>query len=104
MTNRSILYAEPSLAGVNYNGGDRINKKTQQLLRKLADEVLGGDDIIKEALASTKSSKGGKSQKSPGKDKGRKDNDTSPKTTPKKRKVRMEETDHEKPEMESEGE
>ena len=72
MANRATLYADPALADVNNNGGDRINKKTQQILRKLTDGMPGAEHAIKDAATAGKAKgRGGKKEGtvSPGKKK-----------------------------------
>lgn len=46
MASRPALYALPELKPVSNNRGDRINKKLQQLLRKLEDAVPGAAGMV----------------------------------------------------------
>lgn len=62
LTNRSNLYAFPDLAHVSGNGGDRINKKLQQMLRMLERSVDKGHGMTAAAVAALKGT-GGDSQR-----------------------------------------
>ncbi|GFZ43878.1 hypothetical protein JCM24511_01598 [Saitozyma sp. JCM 24511] len=46
LASRPALYALPELKPVSNNRGDRINKKLQQLLRKLEDAVPGAAGMV----------------------------------------------------------
>ncbi|KAL1411521.1 hypothetical protein Q8F55_002482 [Vanrija albida] len=48
---RPALYAQPGLSGVSNNGGDRINKKLQQVLGQLTKQFPGAEAVIKEEVA-----------------------------------------------------
>ena len=41
LASRSVLYTTPELAQWSKNGGDSINKKIQQLLKKLGSNIPG---------------------------------------------------------------
>ncbi|WVR07089.1 hypothetical protein IAU60_004128 [Kwoniella sp. DSM 27419] len=58
LNNRSSLYAIPQVSGVNGNGGDRINKKVQQVLKKVC-EGQGVPGLVDDELKNLKASKGG---------------------------------------------
>nr|XP_019011134.1 uncharacterized protein I206_04446 [Kwoniella pini CBS 10737]OCF49915.1 hypothetical protein I206_04446 [Kwoniella pini CBS 10737] len=50
LQNRPTIYATSILQEVNNNGGDRINKKIQQLLKKLCESQVGSQDIVGEEV------------------------------------------------------
>lgn len=51
LASRATLYADPHLSGVNHNGGDRVNKKLQQVLGMLVRQFPEAGDMIKEEVA-----------------------------------------------------
>ena len=63
LSSRPEIYASPNLSEVNNNGGDRINKKVQQILKKMADGsgLPGAGGMIQEEIA-----KLGRMKKGPG--------------------------------------
>lgn len=56
LSNRSIIYSTPELSEVSGNGGDRINKKIQQALKRLI-QVPGAEGILQEELEKGKTGK-----------------------------------------------
>ena len=77
---RSQYYAEPNLAPWSSNSGDKINKKLQQMLRKLGSQIPGAGGVVDEVLAKMSKGKGKKEKtQSPEKSK-------SAESTPKKRR------------------
>ena len=78
LAGRPAIYATPQLAEVNKNGGDRINKKIQQILKKMleANGVEDASGLVQDEVA-----KVGRSKKGPG-------GTPSPKKTPTKGKKR----------------
>ncbi|EIW70345.1 hypothetical protein TREMEDRAFT_60835 [Tremella mesenterica DSM 1558] len=58
LSSRMELYDRPSLRPVANNGGDRINKKTQSLLKAWAKSVPGAEKVVIEELARVTISKG----------------------------------------------
>ncbi|WVQ99440.1 hypothetical protein IAU59_006575 [Kwoniella sp. CBS 9459] len=79
LLNRSTFYAIPKLSGVADHGGDRINKKLQQVLKKVCDAHPGANGLVEDVM---KGLKGSKASTNGG---------GSFPTTPKKRKVKSEE-------------
>jgi hypothetical protein len=59
LTSRSSLYASPELQAFSGNGGNKINQKIQQLLRKWCAMVPGAETIVDEEV---KKLSGGKSR------------------------------------------
>lgn len=59
---RSQHYANPSLAPWSGHGGDTINKKIQQLLKKLGSQIPGASQVFNEEMnrLSKKKGKSGK--------------------------------------------
>jgi hypothetical protein len=67
LASRPTLYAAPELQGVSGNGGDKINKKTQQLLKKLCGQVSGAEMIVDEEVKKlSKGKQGGKASPAKG--------------------------------------
>lgn len=88
LESRSQIYATPDLAGVSDNGGNRINQKLQQVLKKLCTLYPGAEKCVEEEVEATKRSK---STGSGG--------NSAPKTpTPKKRKMKREVEAHDEDE------
>ncbi|KAK6910078.1 hypothetical protein I203_104107 [Kwoniella mangroviensis CBS 8507] len=93
LIHRSDIYQLPGLEGVSENGGDRINKKLQSILKKLSEKYPGMVDEELKSLGRSRTKNGNSNgittpTSSPKKDKGGNGN-----TTPKKRKVKEEEED-----------
>ncbi|ORX36589.1 hypothetical protein BD324DRAFT_454920 [Kockovaella imperatae] len=55
LANRTTLYTDPELLEVANNHGDRIRKKTHQILHKLVDRVPGAEQIMADELTKTAS-------------------------------------------------
>lgn len=53
LSSRPELYALPGLSEVNGNGGDKINKQAQRMLRELAKQFAPGEDIVGEMVRSS---------------------------------------------------
>ncbi|WRT66418.1 uncharacterized protein IL334_003374 [Kwoniella shivajii] len=84
LSNRSEIYSYPALSGVSDNGGDRINKKIQQILKKLCDTYPGFQGMVEEEVKNMAKGKStGNGTPSPKKNG----------STPKKRKVKDEDDD-----------
>jgi hypothetical protein len=83
LTSRSSIYASPDLTDWSGNGGDKINKKIQQLLNNLGTNIPGAEQVVKEEVAKLSKKKG-----SPAKEK---NGSTTP--SPKKRKRVVKEED-----------
>ncbi|WWC62018.1 uncharacterized protein I303_104605 [Kwoniella dejecticola CBS 10117] len=81
LAHRPELYATPELRGVSDNGGNRINQKLQQMLKKLCAAYPGAEGLVEAQIRSLKEAKangsGGGQRSNP--------------TTPKKRKMNEEE-------------
>jgi hypothetical protein len=60
LASRATFYSNPDLAPWSSNGGDRINKKIQQLLRKVGAEIPGAKEVVTEELAKIGRGGGGK--------------------------------------------
>ncbi|WWC89278.1 uncharacterized protein L201_004199 [Kwoniella dendrophila CBS 6074] len=67
LINRSTFYSTPGLKGVNEHGGDRINKKIQQLLKSLCCTIPGGEKLVEEVLKEMKTKNKINNNGSPGK-------------------------------------
>lgn len=78
IADRPAIYATPDLADINGNGGDRINKKISQVLKKMleANGVAAGGAMVSEEVARLSRSKKGENTAA------------SPKKTPTKGKTR----------------
>ncbi|KAK8864444.1 hypothetical protein IAR55_001693 [Kwoniella newhampshirensis] len=63
LTNRSDLYKIPDLQGVSDNGGDRVNKKVMQILKKLCGQYPGAEQMVDEEVKKLKGSKSGSSSR-----------------------------------------
>ncbi|RSH87307.1 hypothetical protein EHS25_003216 [Saitozyma podzolica] len=50
LANRRDIYAPPSLHGVSYNGGNAINQKLQQMLRRFCAGYPGGQGVVDEVV------------------------------------------------------
>jgi hypothetical protein len=48
---RAEFYADPSLAAWSSNGGDKINKKLQQLLKKFEASIPGAGEVVNQEVA-----------------------------------------------------
>ncbi|WVF71497.1 hypothetical protein IAT40_006303 [Kwoniella sp. CBS 6097] len=81
LLHRSDIYAIPELSGVADNGGDRINKKIQQVLKKVCEGYPGANGLVEEVVKGLKGSKAATDGHGGG----------SVPNTPKKRKVKYEE-------------
>lgn len=77
LSSRSTIYASDDLAEVNNNGGDRINKKIQQILGKLVSTYPGAENMVKEEVG--KMGRGGERKAA---DEGSGSPTKSPKRTP----------------------
>ncbi|WWC89276.1 uncharacterized protein L201_004197 [Kwoniella dendrophila CBS 6074] len=87
LINRSTIYSLPSLQGVSDNGGDRINKKIQQILKKMCDSYPGSQGIVEEEVKNvSKNKNNSKTTPSP---------KNSPKKSPKNKKRKVEQEDEE---------
>lgn len=100
LSSRSEFYSEPSLGPWAGHGGDKINKKIQQILKKAGSAIPGAGGVVDEEMAKIKGKKG-TATPTPAK-KGLKTNPT-PTSTPskkggKKRKIEGEEEEEEKEE------
>jgi hypothetical protein len=60
LASRATFYSDPDLAPWSSNGGDRINKKIQQLLRKVGAGIPGAKEVVTEELAKIGRGGGGK--------------------------------------------
>ena len=60
LASRATFYTNPDLAPWSSNGGDRINKKIQQLLRKVGAGIPGAKEVVTEELAKIGRGGGGK--------------------------------------------
>jgi hypothetical protein len=86
LASRGTFYSDPDLAPWSSNGGDRINKKIQQLLKKVGAGIPGAKEVVTEELAKIGRGGGGK---------GKNPTSTPTKKGGKKRKVESEEEDEE---------
>ncbi|OCF36811.1 hypothetical protein I316_01407 [Kwoniella heveanensis BCC8398] len=83
LIHRPDIYSIPELNGVSENGGDRINKKIQQALKKVCDGYPGAQGIVEDVVKGLKGSKAAANIGGGG--------DGSVPNRPKKRKVKDEE-------------
>ena len=60
LASRATFYSNPDLAPWSSNGGDRINKKIQQLLRRVGAGIPGAKEVVNEELAKIGRGGGGK--------------------------------------------
>jgi len=99
LSSRSEFYAEPSLGPWAGHGGDRINKKIQQILKKAEGAIAGTGGVVDEEMAKMKGKKGTPTPTPTPTKKGAKLNQTTATTPTKKggekRKVGVEEEDEE---------
>ncbi|WWC94220.1 hypothetical protein V866_001060 [Kwoniella sp. B9012] len=77
LTHRPDIYATLALRGVSENGGNRINQKLQQMLKKLCATYSSAEGLVEEEIKHLKDSKAAGGGNNGG--------------TPKKRKVKDEE-------------
>ncbi|WVQ67629.1 uncharacterized protein L199_005832 [Kwoniella botswanensis] len=50
LNHRPDIYATPALRGVSENGGNRINQKLQQMLKKLCAAYPGAEGLVEEEI------------------------------------------------------
>ncbi|WWC70038.1 uncharacterized protein I206_103982 [Kwoniella pini CBS 10737] len=77
LLHRSDIYSNPSLIGVSDNGGNRINMKLQQILKKLCNTFPGAENLVVEEVNNLKEARS-------------KNGNGSNPSTPKKRKMKDE--------------
>jgi hypothetical protein len=99
LSSRSEFYAEPSLGPWAGHGGDRINKKIQQILKKAEGAIAGAGGVVDEEMIKVKGKKGTSTPTPTPTKKGGKINQASALTPTKKggkkRKVECEEEEEE---------
>jgi hypothetical protein len=99
LSSRSEFYAEPSLGPWAGHGGDKINKKIQQILKKAEGAITGAGGVVDEEMIKVKGKKGTSTPTPTPTKKGGKINQTSAPTPTKnggkKRKVESEEEEEE---------
>ncbi|WVW83959.1 hypothetical protein I302_105982 [Kwoniella bestiolae CBS 10118] len=59
LTHRPDIYATQGLQGVSDNGGNRINQKLQQMLKKFCAMYPGAEGLVEEQIKLLKESKAG---------------------------------------------
>ena len=95
LSSRSEFYAEPSLGPWAGHGGDRINKKIQQILKKAEGAIVGAGGVLDEEMAKMKGKKGTPTPTPTKKALNQTTATTPTKKGEKKRKVEVEEEDEE---------
>ena len=95
LSSRSEFYAEPSLGPWAGHGGDRINKKIQQILKKAEGAIAGTGGVVDEEMAKMKGKKGTPTPTPTKKALNQTTATTPTKKGEKKRKVEVEEEDEE---------
>ena len=101
LSSRPSFYAEPALAPWAGHGGERINKKIQQILKKAGSAIPGAGGVVEEEMAKMKGKKGTPTP-IPTKKRGKNNQTSAPTPTKKGGKKRKVESEDEEEEVKEE--